>query len=287
MECVAAFLMLLFVLLAMGAYGALTGSQSSRLEAAFRQLAQRYGGTFISGGWFGRPTVHFHYGQARTPVVVYTNHRQRKKYTHIAIDWPDARLHCEVLSRWAYLPNQIQFRDLQEVVVDAEFERTYVVLANDVSEARNLLIEPVRWQLLRLRGMLGDDFLHVSINRGEMQVIKQRIVTQPAALEDLVRSVGELFDQAMLTRSTGIEFLGNEQLQVISEATCQVCGESIITDMVFCRRCKTPHHLECWQYVGTCTTYGCQEKRFITPYVAEKSDPSARDATGDGEARTA
>jgi Prokaryotic RING finger family 1 len=52
-------------------------------------------------------------------------------------------------------------------------------------------------------------------------------------------------------------------LQVDAKAgECQVCGEKMETRVVFCARCRTPHHEECWSYVGQCSTYGCREIRF-------------------------
>jgi hypothetical protein len=43
---------------------------------------------------------------------------------------------------------------------------------------------------------------------------------------------------------------------------CQVCGEKMETRVVYCARCRTPHHEECWTYVGNCSTYACREIRF-------------------------
>jgi hypothetical protein len=31
---------------------------------------------------------------------------------------------------------------------------------------------------------------------------------------------------------------------------------------VNCRRCGTPHHKDCWEFNGQCSTYACGEKRF-------------------------
>lgn len=39
---------------------------------------------------------------------------------------------------------------------------------------------------------------------------------------------------------------------------CQVCGE--VRDdspTVECERCQTPHHRDCWDYVGRCSTFAC------------------------------
>lgn len=43
-----------------------------------------------------------------------------------------------------------------------------------------------------------------------------------------------------------------------SEGRCLVCGESIHPQaMVKCVRCSTPHHLDCFRYVGQCAVFGC------------------------------
>lgn len=42
---------------------------------------------------------------------------------------------------------------------------------------------------------------------------------------------------------------------------CQVCGAAMQERVVFCAKCKTPHHEECWYYNGSCSTYGCREIR--------------------------
>ena len=45
--------------------------------------------------------------------------------------------------------------------------------------------------------------------------------------------------------------------EAAEEVVCQICGDSITVDVVFCRSCKTPHHQDCWQYYGGCSVYGC------------------------------
>jgi hypothetical protein len=39
---------------------------------------------------------------------------------------------------------------------------------------------------------------------------------------------------------------------------CKVCLEAIDGGaIVVCSSCRTPHHRECWEYVGACSIYGC------------------------------
>jgi hypothetical protein len=48
----------------------------------------------------------------------------------------------------------------------------------------------------------------------------------------------------------------------ISGGECQICGANMTDHVVFCSKCRTPHHEECWSYNGACSTYGCREIRY-------------------------
>ena len=42
---------------------------------------------------------------------------------------------------------------------------------------------------------------------------------------------------------------------------CKVCGEPIAAgEVIVCSVCNTPHHRDCWEYVGACSIYGCNGK---------------------------
>ena len=43
-------------------------------------------------------------------------------------------------------------------------------------------------------------------------------------------------------------------------ATCPYCQSGFLPheDVLVCRACEIPHHRECWQENGGCTTYGCE-----------------------------
>lgn len=44
------------------------------------------------------------------------------------------------------------------------------------------------------------------------------------------------------------------------DATCPYCQSGFLPseDVLVCRACEIPHHRECWQENGGCTTYGCE-----------------------------
>jgi hypothetical protein len=47
-----------------------------------------------------------------------------------------------------------------------------------------------------------------------------------------------------------------------AKGACPVCLEKMDGRVVYCSRCRTPLHEECWSYLGMCATYGCREIRF-------------------------
>jgi len=57
------------------------------------------------------------------------------------------------------------------------------------------------------------------------------------------------------------------------EATCLVCNSRLESDVIYCRRCGTPHHRECFRYAGRCSIYGCRSRQY------RKSAPRAREYT--------
>jgi hypothetical protein len=74
----------------------------------------------------------------------------------------------------------------------------------------------------------------------------------------------------MLTRASGIEFMAEDVVQPLGEVICKVCGDNIVSEMVFCRRCKTPHHADCWHFTGACSVYGCGETQYLVPQRAQQ-----------------
>jgi len=43
---------------------------------------------------------------------------------------------------------------------------------------------------------------------------------------------------------------------------CPVCCGDLETAVVYCSRCSTPHHDECWAFSGQCAIYGCASQQF-------------------------
>jgi hypothetical protein len=63
-------------------------------------------------------------------------------------------------------------------------------------------------------------------------------------------------------RQSFVRITAGTKLQ-LADSLCQVCGATLAQgQVVYCRRCITPHHEECWNYARQCSTFGCREREF-------------------------
>jgi hypothetical protein len=64
-----------------------------------------------------------------------------------------------------------------------------------------------------------------------------------------------------------------------NEQLCQVCGMELSAGpLVYCSKCKTPHHKDCWDYLGQCSTFAC--KSHICSSKAEKNSIQISESEG-------
>lgn len=272
MECLVTFLMLMVVFLFVTGSAARAHSVRARRRFVYEQLARRYAGAYLPRG-LRRPGVRLRYGQ--TQAMLRETGRGKpfpERCTQIVIDWPDTVARCEIVPRAsANCPTTLYF--LPEFPSgDASFDRRFVVRGMEEKEVRNLLREGVRWQVARLAEQPTSDTIYVLIQHRQITVRKPRVLTRFEELREFAELSLELYDQLMLTRVSGIEFLAEDEAQPLGEVLCPVCGEPVARDLVFCRRCKTPHHADCWQFINGCSVYGCGEKTFQTPQPAQRPE---------------
>lgn len=66
---------------------------------------------------------------------------------------------------------------------------------------------------------------------------------------------------ALVAVALHIVYSSRSSLHAVAPAptggSCQVCGQGLLSDVVSCLTCATPHHADCFDYTGRCSTYGC------------------------------
>ncbi len=261
MECVFATIVLVAILVA---FATQKQSSASGSNEAYTRLAGRFGGKVTRGGWFRKPSVRFVWHGANVTVDVHKGTGAgASHYTQVSMSWSDAKLNLEVYpaGMWSKVTKFLGASSVR--IGSASFDEQYVIQTDTPESARQFLSAGVQWHIDRLCRLMAGGDVYVLVQRGVIHIRKRTFIRNYADLEQLVRLSLELYEQGLLTQTAGIEFVAGGAPD--GPMVCKVCGDEFDHDIVVCRRCQTPHHRECWQYYGACSTYGCGETRFAQP----------------------
>jgi Prokaryotic RING finger family 1 len=243
--------------------------QQQQRQQLLEQIAQRFHGRAEAGTWLAPPQVRLRF-QNQPAVLKFTKVGKHSHHTNFLINWPDRGLRCEIY------PEDILggFRKLLGVedieIGSPQFDAAFIINANSRAAARELLTPDVQGTIFRLAALEPGGYaaglrrgVQVKWGGGLLTVTKPCYLSSYGALEQFVSLSGQLYVAAVASRTSGIEFIGEVQEPDAVESQCQVCGEPLAQDLVYCASCHTPHHRECWEYFGGCSTYACGQKRYV------------------------
>lgn len=258
-----------FVVIALVVIGFVIASQvhsHNDLKRTYERIAKRFQGRCNVVGLWDRPSVNLVYRNAYALLDIYsTGGKHKTYYTQFRISWPDSHFRCEVYPE-GVLSRVGKFLGMNDVEIGSpQFDADYVIKGSDVRELREFLSLEVQQSIDRLRALAGTFDIYISVSGGQLLIKKRGLIRDYSELESLVLLSVNLFDQATRASTEGIEFVEPKPEAKLSlkEAVCQICGESVTLDAVFCRTCKTPHHKDSWEYYGACSTYGCGQRRYL------------------------
>jgi len=231
--------------------GTLTGTSPNQASGPMREFAQELDGQHFPARDSHLITFRDHDVSFRFSAT----HAQRQKQSlKLSAPWPDSefriRLFPEVLS-----DDIKRFIGMRDIKIGAKkFDDTFVIQSNNEKELIKLLTPGAQHLITET----GDD-INLTISGGTFAIDwKGHLVSRYLVMKAIRQSVAVY--HALLTESqytTGVELTFIE----VINATCMVCGETMKDSFVTCKRCKTPHHHDCWEYLGMCSTYGCGSKR--------------------------
>ena len=261
MECFVVFMAILITVTVMLAITSTQQAGRGSIAQTIETLAKRYGGTGVRGNLWRRHTLQFSYRESAILVEVGKNHDARFMAT-----WPDKFINIEVFHQQSSMSTSGDATMKMIDLPDSEpFADTFTVRANNRTVAEKLLSPAVQFQIESLYHFMGDVPVHIRWNMGRLDIVKEMSLRRHDDLDEFVRQALAIFDQAMLTQTQGIEFVDSDKARPLDDAICQLCGEKIESELVYCRRCKTPHHRDCWHYNGRCTTFACGETAYLVP----------------------
>jgi hypothetical protein len=268
----------LFVLALYGAVrmiSALFAGISGARHKAYRLLAQKYRGRYENRGLVDPPTVSFAHNGSNVRVGL----------APVIAGQPSSP-RTRVVARFAHgLPFRFELMPMGRPAPaqppkgtrlvrsnNDEFNRAYVIQANDAEIAREL-VGPVsvRSAVENLRKLAPPTGMLVSINPERLLVQVDRNLGQhPLQLDFAVRDALVIHDwlqqsvAARLTDGIDVVEVGPAAPEEAGPPMCEVCGDPITAVHVKCALCRTPFHRDCWTFVGGCSTFGCPSKQCVS-----------------------
>lgn len=262
-------------------YGQVASSRSVRrgmgdhdlgaLRRAFGQFAEKYDGQVHDRQPFESPKVSFNYKNSRVLLSIYESSDSPPQFfTQLTFTIPPGWSHRIEIFPQRFKDMDVKYLNVDDIQIgDPQFDPRYVIKSNDQAFIKEFLDAPVKNAVEELRGLRGNDKIILSVNSSRMMVRKHSILQDPAEIDRFAEKSLVVYDRIYhyLQKLTGIEIVDDKPEEGVNPC-CQVCGVEIPSDnRIYCRRCKTPHHQECWEFNNaTCSTYACGEKRFVEKY---------------------
>lgn len=245
------------------------GQGRMRWFTTWRELATRYRGLVDSCWWLPRMRMQWR-GQ---PVVLTSQKRydgQRLQGTVLESSAPELEGAWWIESRdWANPPGPAPRRQRKQGNQTATapaplsgFDESFVVTTPQGTRSLPELPDAIRWQLLELLRWSGSAPLQIRVEPRRIRIARPGYLKTPAELDDFLRLGLRVIDQFRTMRTSGLEFVNEDQATVLDETFCPICTDRIEGRTVICVRCKTPHCRDCWEYNGKCGMFACNETRY-------------------------
>jgi hypothetical protein len=267
----------IFVVIVMAA-AVLFGAHKQHRRQVLERVAHRFHGRFVPADLLNYPQVRLRF-QSYPALLKYVK-VGKQVHTQFTITWPDPDVRCEIYPQDIFSGFRKLLGMVDIEIGSPQFDAAFFIEGNHPEEVRQLLSADVQAHIFHLASLSSANFfathdIQVKWSSGALTVTKPSLLSTYEALEQFVSLSGELFVAAMQTRYSGIEFVAETREPDTVESQCQVCGEPLTSQLVYCRSCQTPHHHECWEYFGGCSTYACGHKQFVTQLRAKPPPPKA------------
>lgn len=245
-------ILLSFILAALVAHAQRWREQCRVIE----RLAVKLQGSLSSNRFTGSLRVDFQW-QGRPAELDVQDGGNAENRFELCLPWTDQQFHCDIrpvglglrVAQWLGMP------DIE--IGDVDFDQQYDIQGSDATVVRRLLTADAQRlvESLRVRNMLGN--VRISVRNGEWHV--RRPYVHHRDIEPLISRSLQLYG-VMTSQGDCITFTDADLAALqLTGGVCRVCGEVLRGDVVCCKRCLAPHHRECWDYCGQCSTYGCGE----------------------------
>jgi hypothetical protein len=214
----------------------------------FGRLAPRWEGRVEQGGFFEEPRVLLQVDGVRGELDF---HDGRNPWTRVRFQSPSER-------RLRITPQRVTtwlrsiFGGAEIEVGDRAFDASCHIEATDARWARDVLTRQIRQEFLRVHGITLD------VGPGGVTLkVQQVLVDDGPILAQFVEVAILILREVRKFRPTAGVVLAEV---ITGSGACPVCGHPVDKPKP-CPRCGTPHHEDCWTYMGGCAIFGCDRQQ--------------------------
>lgn len=235
--------------------------QSSTQKDNLQNAIRKYGGR-LAGGWLSDTDAEMKVDGVPVTLGYFSGSKNRSAYTRMRFLWtPPGRLRVAVEGFWASLTKAFGAEDI--VVGDPAFDGAYIVQGAPVTWVREVLDDETRARLNGIAGMaagfLSSGGITLEAGPGGVMIgVARNFAGDAGRLERFVDESVGIFHRLRAPATAGIEILSAEESA--AQGRCPVCDHPLGEKIRKCPACATPHHGDCWEYFGGCSTYACARR---------------------------
>lgn len=241
-------------------------ARRTRLLAFAQQAAAQLGGQALFPPDARAPVLHYQIGDARVELRLARDDGRSGFIFESLIDLPRHRVvtirPCSTFGRITRL-----FRLAVAETGDDAFDHDFTVESNDAGLVRTWLDADARRTIRNVSALVAPEDLEISLASNRLRIesrtslqFQSSLVAVADGAAEIVRALCRALEHK-LGELPSIEFLASPAV-ADTVGNCQVCGDPVAEDRVSCRNCRTPHHRECWEYLGGCSTFACGTRHY-------------------------
>lgn len=240
--------------------------RTNRMNEALQRLAGRLDGRVTDGGFLVGPTLEFTLAGRRARFEFYPGSKNSSPYSKLEVTLADPAPGTLHILPEGFGQSFLKLFGAQDLEVgDPRFDADYVIKASPESLAANLFVPTRRDRVIAsVRRLSNFNNATIDLERFRLSVQIREYCTDDGRLMAMVHTAEDflkyLFGTPPPSREPGIVW---GEMQTLAGGECPVCGTAMREFVIRCEACRTPHHQECWEYAGKCSTFGCAGRRFV------------------------
>jgi hypothetical protein len=245
-----------------------SSSQKKSFHAMLQRVAQRLGGSFVEGGFFSEASLALRLDGRSARVEFFSGSKNSSPYSKVIVNAGGASPGVLHILEEGFGQSFLKMFGAQDLEIgDRDFDSQYVIKATPAVLATRLFSPERRLEgmriVRRLRGYSSGTF---DLDSQTVTLMVRQYLREESDLMTLITCAKD-FASFVLGATPSVEVrrgeIVMEEVRVATGGECPVCGTAMTAGTVRCELCRTPHHAECWQYMGRCSTYACPGRRSV------------------------